>query len=86
MGVERQLAAMCKRIAAWHAHRRLRALFAAWASLTQQEHLGRLADMVGCCIVKSDPRHSIIGRPVICSASGTVAALLECCANCTVTT
>ena len=51
MEAERQLAAMCARITAWHAHRRLRALFAAWASLTQQAHLGRVADMARCCIM-----------------------------------
>ena len=48
---ECQLAAMCARISAWHAHRRLRALFAAWASLTRQEHLGRVADLASCCIL-----------------------------------
>ena len=48
---ERQLAAMCARIIAWRAHRRVRALFAAWASLTQREHLGRLADLVGGYII-----------------------------------
>ena len=48
---ERQLAAMCMRVIAWRAHRRVRALFAAWASLTQREHLGRLADLVGGCFM-----------------------------------
>lgn len=32
-----QLAAMGARIIAWRAHRRLRAMFGAWASLTQRE-------------------------------------------------
>ena len=45
---ERQLAAICTRITAWRSHRRLRTLFNDWATLTQQEHHGRLADMVGC--------------------------------------
>ncbi len=49
MEAERQLAAMCARIIAWRAHRKVRALFAAWASLTQREHLGRMADLVGGC-------------------------------------
>ena len=46
---EHQLTAVCMRITAWRVHRRLRALFNGWATLTQQEHHGRLADMVGCC-------------------------------------
>ena len=55
---ERQLAAMCARITAWRGHRRLRALFSAWASLAQQEHLGRLGDVVGCCMALSERRHT----------------------------
>lgn len=43
---KRHLAAMCARITAWHAHRKLRTLFAAWAGLTQQEHFARLHDEV----------------------------------------